>query len=138
MIAILSCCTLDLSAQELTIDVSHGIVASKDAPFVFEDGKWVPGENSKPSGELSMLLTFDGKKSSFDYAVTGTEVFDGKTYFQCDNDKYFSIENDRAVPFIAEITLIPYQNSADAIEAFKNEESKDIAWAIWLLQSQGK
>jgi hypothetical protein len=135
--AILLTCHLELFAQssDCTIFVSYILVADENAPFVFKDGKYVPGENSKPSGELSMVLKLDGKEYPFTFSVTGTSDSNDEVLYECDYAKYFYVKNNNAYPYTEDIASLDYSNLSEAIEAFRTEKSKGIAWTIWVLHT---
>lgn len=119
--------SLNLFAQ----DADDRFEINVDCP-VF--GNWIIPEGAKVDGNLLMVVNFDGNNTVFNFGIKETVKIGESVYFKCDNDKYYYTKKNKCYPFVEDVTSLSYQNSNDAIEAYKIEESKDIAWTIWILQ----
>lgn len=109
------------------------VANNKDSPFILNNGKWNPSEDSNPSGIISLTISIEDKESSFNYKVDGLAYSGELLFIQCDQDKYFYLKEDfTVIPFNNDY-IQNYNNVNETIESYQTKESKDIAWAIWLL-----
>lgn len=135
LIVIFASCTTGLFAQnidELNIDAKMGsimITESYDKVNVDKDGRILIGSsNQEMSGDLKLTLSLNGKEYLYKYKFTQ----EGDLY-KCDDKKYFYEENEMLIPSTGQMAALPYENLELAIEAFKSNQSKENAWAVWVL-----
>lgn len=140
--------TQDLKKYNFDIVTFEAKVGSYE---VFEDlNEGNPVEENEQvekvfKGELLLNLSINGSVYPFKFNFQGK----GKsqlTKFECGGNKEFilngtnsnplTLDSMSPIPYIDDLNLLPFQNSNQAIEAFKSNNSEETAWIIWLLKTK--